>query len=89
MLDTLGIAKKTCAGLEHAHSLLLAIDVRAQGIDEAAQQGRAHHVEMAGNWVEHLDWIRIIAKRVLPSRANEAEGDDLLIVAIDQALRQR
>ena len=89
LLDTLGIAKKTGAGLEYTHPFLLAIDIRAQGIDQTAQQRRAHHIEMTGNRVEHLYRIRIIAKRALPGRADKAEGDDFLIVAIDQALTQR
>src|ERR1700730_13014629 len=82
----LAVAEKTAAGFEEADSVLLAIEARAQRFDQAAEDCSPHHVELARDRVQHFDRIAVRPQRLLRCRAHEAEGDDFLIIAVDQAL---
>src|SRR5439155_18940196 len=80
------LAEEAAPDLEDPYPLLLAVDVGAQRIDEAAEQRAAHHVEVARDRIEHANRVRIDAERAFRLRAHEAERDDLLVVAIDEPL---
>src|SRR5204863_3858908 len=54
----------------------------------APEEAAAHHVVLARDGVQHLDRIAIRIERELGRRVDEAEGDDLLIIAVREAPSQ-
>src|SRR6202049_1644536 len=77
----LAVAEKTAAGFEEADSVLLAIEVRAQRFDQAAEECSPHHVELARDRVEHFDRVAVRPQCELRCRAPEARGGGVLILA--------
>src|SRR5207248_435690 len=82
----LTVAEEAASDFEDPHPLLLAVDVGAQRVDEPAKQRAAHHIEIVRDRVQDLNRIRIEPERAFRLRAHEAERDDLLVIAIDEAL---
>ena len=63
---------KSTGRLRTPHAFELAVDVRAQRIEQASQEGGPHDVEIARHRIEHLDRARIDGKRGFPRRARRS-----------------
>ena len=58
-------------------------------VEQAAEQRGAHDIEVARDRIQNLDRRLRRRRAALRSVADEAERDDFLIVAVDQALTQQ
>src|SRR6185436_4067057 len=83
------VANEHLAELEDAQPRLLASEVDAQHLDQAADEARAHHGERRGDRIDDAD-RRLAADEVaLPALVDEAEADRLLPADTGHRVAQR
>jgi hypothetical protein len=68
---------------------LLAREVDAQDLDQAADEARAHHRERRGDRIDDADRRRVAGEVALPALVDEAEVDGLLPAEIGHRMAQR
>ena len=74
---------------EDAYARFPAVEIRLQRFEQTRQQRGAHHVELAGDRIEHPQGPGIGIDRGFRCGRHEAERDDLLPVEIGQRVPER
>ncbi|ABA47491.1 hypothetical protein BURPS1710b_1895 [Burkholderia pseudomallei 1710b] len=83
------IGDEHAPGLEHAHALGAAVQVVAQHADEAAEQRRAHHRQLARDRVQQAHRVVVAGEIALPLGIDETEVDCFRIVARGERVADR
>ncbi len=83
------IALEHGADFEGAHATGLAVEVVAHIGDQAADQARTHHAQLAGNRVLQADRRIVAGEILLPGAFDEAHIDHFLVTQVGQLMANR
>ena len=82
------VGTEDAADFKDAHAFGLVIEVVLEDVDEAADQLRAHHGEVARDRVQETDGLFVVGEVLFPGFGHEREVDEFLIAELGHLYAQ-